>query len=472
MTIEEFRKYAHELVDWMADYLNNIEQYPVKAFVAPGEVLHRIPNMPPETGEPFENIFADFIKIILPGMTHWQHPGFMGYFPANSSPPSVLAEMLTATLAAQCMLWQTSPAATELEERMMQWLAHLCGLPTHWHGVIQDTASSATLCALLTAREKYSAQRQMAINQYGFEGQPIFRIYASAESHSSVEKAVRIAGFGSNNLVKVPTDDNFSLKVELLEQQIKEDLQKGYQPLCVVATLGTTSSTGIDPIGPIGRLCQENHMWLHVDAAYAGTALMLPEYRYLAQELSYADSYVFNPHKWMLTNFDCSAYYVKDKEALLRTFEIMPEYLKTPLDRVVNNYRDWGIPLGRRFRALKLWFVLRTYGAENLRALLRHHINLAKQFASWLKADDRFELMAPVHFNLVCFRLKPKQGEDESFTEQRNEQLLNAINQTGHFFLTHTRLNGKYTLRAVFGQTYVKEKHVRALWHLISQLAL
>ncbi|MCS7019308.1 MAG: pyridoxal-dependent decarboxylase [Cytophagales bacterium] len=470
MNLADFRTYAHHLVDWMANYLENIEHYPVKPSVQPGEVISQIPQHPPIQGEDFWQIMADFQQIILPAMTHWQHPGFMAYFPANSSPPSVLAEMLTATLAAQCMIWQTSPAAAELEERMLQWLAQLCGLPTSWHGVIQDTASTATLCAILTAREHYNINQPGIINQKGYSQQPVFRVYCSTETHSSIEKAVRIAGIGSENLIKISTNENFALKTDELVNKINQDRQLGYVPLCVVATLGTTSSTAIDPIEKIGIICQENRIWLHIDAAYAGTALMLPEYRHLAAGLHLADSYVFNPHKWMLTNFDCTAYYVKDKAALLRTFEITPEYLKTPLDRVVNNYRDWGIPLGRRFRALKLWFVLRSYGAEGIQAMLRHHISLAKQFEQWLLADGRFEIMAPVHFNLVCFRLKPTPHESIEAINQRNSQLLAAINQTGRYFLTHTKLNGCYTIRAVFGQTYVQERHVVALWELIQAL--
>lgn len=470
MTVEDFRTHARQLVDWMANYLENIEQYPVKPPVQPGEIIRRIPAEAPLHGEDFQNIFADFLQIIMPGMTHWQHPGFMAYFPANSSPPSVLAEMLTAALAAQCMIWQTAPAATELEERMMQWLAQLCGLPPQWHGVIQDTASTATLCAILTAREHYNPERAGIINQKGFGGQPVFRVYCSTETHSSVEKAVRIAGIGSENLIKIPTDEKFAMRPDLLAEKINQDRKSGYFPLCAVATIGTTSSTAIDPVEEIGYICQKNRIWLHVDAAYAGTVLILPEYRHMAAGLHLADSYVFNPHKWMLTNFDCTAYYVKDKAALLRTFEIMPEYLKTPLDRVVNNYRDWGIPLGRRFRALKLWFVLRSYGATGIQSILRRHMALAKKFEQLLLSDGRFEIMAPVNLNLVCFRLKPQPKETRESTDEKNARLLAAINQTGRYFLTHTKLNNCYTIRAVFGQVNVQEKHVVGLWELIQNL--
>jgi aromatic-L-amino-acid decarboxylase len=470
MTITDFRTYAHQLVDWMADYLQNIEQYPVKPDIQPGDILCQLPAEAPVTGENFQQIFTDFQQIILPGMTHWQHPGFMAYFPANSSPPSVLAEMLTATMAAQCMIWQTSPAAAELEERVMQWLAQLCNLPAEWHGVIQDTASTATLCAILTARENYNKTQLCAINQRGFSGQPVFRVYCSSETHSSIEKAVRIAGIGSENLIKIPTDAKFAMQPQVLAAAIEQDRAAGYVPLCVVATIGTTSSTAIDPVEEIGHICQKNHIWLHIDAAYAGTALLLPEYRHMAKGLEFADSYVFNPHKWMLTNFDCTAYYVKDKAALLRTFEIMPEYLKTPLDKMVNNYRDWGVPLGRRFRALKLWFVLRSYGAEGIQAILRQHMALAKQFEQWLLADGRFEIMAPVNLNLVCFSLKPTPEDTEESVNQKNSDLMAAINRTGRYFLTHTKLNGRYTIRAVFGQVNVEEKHVAGLWKLILSL--
>ncbi|HQL23881.1 MAG TPA: pyridoxal-dependent decarboxylase [candidate division Zixibacteria bacterium] len=364
----EFRRRAHELVDWMADYLANVRAYPVKSPAAPGDIRRQLPDLPPETPEAFDDIMADFRRIIMPGITHWQHPRFMGYFPANSSPASVLAEMLTATLGVQGMLWQTSPAAAELEEQMMLWLGAMIGIPAGWDGVIQDTASTATLTSILTAREQAS---DYGVNQTGLQDRPRYAVYGSSETHSSIEKAVKIAGLGRENLRKVAVDAGFALRPEVLEEAVCRDEDSGIRPLCAVATLGTTGSTAVDPLRRIGEICRRHRLWLHVDAAYAGTALVLPEMRWMIDGIEEADTFVFNPHKWMFTNFDCSAYFVKDRGALIRTFEILPEYLKTRETAAVNNYRDWGIPLGRRFRALKLWFVIRTYGLSGIREKLR-----------------------------------------------------------------------------------------------------
>lgn len=469
MDIENFRRHAHELVDWMADYLKTIEKYPVKAQVAPHEILSALSPSPPEQGEPFETIFNDFQHLILKGITHWQHPSFFAYFPANSSFPSVLAEMLTATLGAQCMIWDTSPAATELEERMMDWLKKMLALPTYWQGCIQDTASTATLCALLSARERIT---NFQINENGFDANR-YTVYCSTQAHSSVEKAVKIAGFGRKNLRKIPTKPDFSIDVTALTDVIREDLSLGFRPTAVVATLGTTSSTAIDNVAHLANICQAYQLWLHVDAAYAGTASILPELRpLLNQGLEYADSYVFNPHKWMMTNFDCSAYFVREKEWLIRTLEILPEYLKTANTTRVNNYRDWGIQLGRRFRALKLWFVIRTYGVEGIRRKIRKDLELARYFQELLRQlPIPVEILAPVHLNLVCFRFVPDALKENS--EQLNvfnQRLLENINKSGEAYLTHTKLDEKYTLRAVFGQTNVHERHVERLIDLIRRL--
>jgi aromatic-L-amino-acid decarboxylase len=466
MNQEEFRKNAHQLVDWMADYFEEVEKYPVKSQAQPREIYNQIPESPPTKGESFDVVFKDFLEKIIPGITHWQHPSFLAYFPANNSYPSVLAEMLMATLGAQCMSWETSPAAAELEEKVMNWLKQMMGLPMDWAGVIQDTASTATLCALLTAREKYSDYQ---INREGFDTQR-FRVYVSAETHSSIEKAVKIAGFGANNLVKISTDENFALRPEVLDKAIQTDIAAGYKPLCVVATIGTTSSTALDPLRPIGEICRQYDIFLHVDAAYAGTAALLPEKQAMLDGLELADSYLFNPHKWMFTNFDCTAYFVKDKEALLRTFEILPEYLKTTHDQQVNNYRDWGVPLGRRFRALKLWFVIRDFGLEGLQAKLREHLRLAEGFKNALEASPNFEILAPVSLNLVCFRWVSDPSRSLEELNADNEQLLKALNQTGKVYLTHTKLNGVYTLRAVFGQTYVGEQHVQQFFDLLMDM--
>jgi len=364
----------------------------------------------------------------------------------------------------QCMIWETSPAAAELEERVMNWLKDMIGLPDFFEGVIQDTASSATLVAILTAREKYSS---FNINQDGFIGNDNFRVYCSTETHSSIEKAVKIAGIGKRNLVKIEVDEKLSLRPDKLEEAIIEDLQKGKKPLCVIATLGTTSTTAVDPLFDIADICKRYNVWLHVDAAFAGTALVLPEYRWMIDGIKQVDSFVFNPHKWMFTNFDCSAYFVKDKEALIRTFEILPEYLKTKTNATVNNYRDWGIPLGRRFRALKLWFVIRSFGVEGIKEKIKNHIELAREFAQKIIDQKDFELMAAVEFNLICFRYKPDRHNNEKEIDVVNEMLLQRLNDSGKIYLTHTKINGHYTLRLVVGQTNVDRKHVDNAWKLI-----
>ncbi|HOS72187.1 MAG TPA: pyridoxal-dependent decarboxylase [Bacteroidales bacterium] len=467
MTAEEFRKHAHELVEWITDYLENKEKYPVKPRVKPGEIFSRLPDGAPQEPEPFEKIQKDFDEIIMPGMTHWQSPNFFAYFPANSSPPSVLAEMLTATLGAQCMIWDTSPAAAELEEKMMIWLRDLTGLPDDFEGVIQDSASTATLAAIITAREKSSG---FLVNEQGFPGSPVLRVYCSGQAHSSIEKAVKICGIGKANLVKIPVRKDFSMDPVLLEKAVSDDLRKGYRPCCVVATIGTTGTTAVDPLREIGEICSRNGIWLHVDAAMAGTALILPEYRWMTDGREYIDSFLFNPHKWMFTNFDCTAFFIKDAGRLIRTFEILPEYLRTRTRGQVNDYRDWGIPLGRRFRALKLWYVMRSYGAEGLREKIRNHIEYAANLKNLILAEDDFELLAPVVINVVCFRYKPA-GYSEEKLNALNEQLNHALNDSGKIYLTHTILNGIYTLRMVTAQTDLTSAHVEKAWELIKTTA-
>lgn len=464
MTNTEFRKYAHELVDWMADYLDDIRKFPVKPNIKPGEIKSQLPDFAPENNENFENIIKDFKNIILPGMTHWQHPNFFAYFPTGASEPSILAEMLSATLGAQCMIWLTSPAAEELEERMMEWLRDMTGLPKNFTGVIQDSSSSATLVALLTARE---SKTDYKINKSGFSGNERFRIYTSTQAHSSVDKDVKIAGFGNENLVKINVDENFAMISSELETAVKNDIEKGYTPLCVVSTIGTTSSTAIDPIEKIGIICKKYNCWHHIDASYAGTALLIPEMRWMSKGVELSDSYVFNPHKWMLVNFDCSAYFVKDKEALINTFSILPEYLKTPEDKLVNNYRDWGIPLGRKFRALKLWFVIRSYGVEGLKEKIRNHIEYGKWFKEQIIKTPCFELIAPVPLNLICFRLKPDGIEDETELEKINKELLQKLNDSGKILLTQTKLNEKFVIRFVAGQAHTTIKNVKGGWEMI-----
>lgn len=464
MKSEEFRKHAHQIVDWMLDYYDNIEELPVKSQVEPGEILSQLPESAPQSGESMDQILKDFNEIILPGMTHWQNPNFFAYFPANASFPSLLAEMLTATLASQCMIWDTSPAAAELEEQMMNWLKQMTGLPAKWSGVIQDGASTATLTAILTAREKKSDYR---INKEGFNNKQQFRVYCSTETHSSVEKAVKIAGLGKVNLVKIAVDSSLAMKAEALNEAIEKDLLTGNTPLCVIAALGTTGTTAMDPLGPISSICEKHKIWLHVDAAYAGTALLLPEYRWMIEGIEKADSFVFNPHKWMFTHFDCTAYFVKDEDALVRTFEILPEYLKTQSRGQVKDYRDWGIPMGRRFRALKLWFVIRSFGIEGLQTKIRKHIQLAELFESWILKHPDFEITADRTLNLVCFRYHPLDISNEDELNILNEQIENSINAEGKIFLTHTKVHGKYTLRMVIAQTNVKEKHIKEAWRVI-----
>lgn len=464
MKKDEFRKYGYQLIDWIADYLEKVENYPVKSAVGPGDIKSGLPVSPPLQPESMDRILEDFEKIIVPGLTHWQHPGWFAYFPANNSPASILGELLSAGLGTQGMVWQTSPAATELEEVIMDWLRQMIGLPESFSGVIQDTASTATLCALLAAREKITG---FEVNVNGFR-EPL-RVYASREAHSSVEKGVKIAGYGKKNLVYIPVDEEFAMIPGELERAIEADLKAGLKPACVVATVGTTSSGAVDPLKPIGEICQRYGLWLHVDAAYAGTAAILPEKRWVLEGAELADSLVFNPHKWMLTNFDCSAFFVRDASALTRTFEIHPEYLKTGVDAVVKNFRDWGIQLGRRFRALKLWFVIRDYGVEGIKKIIRKHIHLAELFRDELRQDKRFEIMAPVYFSLVCFRLNDGRPEEE--LNALNQKLLESINSTGRVFLTHTTLNGRFTIRLVVGQRTTEERHVRTALEIIRSKA-
>jgi aromatic-L-amino-acid decarboxylase len=432
--------------------------------VRPGDIAGQLPASAPVQGEPFAGIFADFRSIIVPGMTHWNHPGWFAYFPGNNSPPSILAEMLTATLGAQCMSWATSPAATELEQVTMDWLRQMIGLPEGFVGVIQDTASTATLVALLSARERATAYQS---GERGMADAARLTVYTSTEAHSSVMKGVRLAGYGLDQLRLIPVDAAYAMRSDALKQAVAADLAAGFRPACVVATVGTTSSTAIDPLPAIAEICHEYGIWLHVDAAYAGTAAIVPELRALFAGMEQADSLVLNPHKWMLVNFDCSAYYVRDKEALLRTFRITPEYLRTSQDEQVVNFRDWGIQLGRRFRALKLWFVLRSYGVEGLRSLVRTHVALAQELEGWIRQDPDFELMAPAPFGLVCFRFRPPGVTDRATVDELNRQLLSRVNASRRVHLTHTELGKHFVIRLVVGQRQTQRVHVEEAWQLI-----
>jgi len=451
---ENFKKNSERIVEWIDRYLNNIEQYPVKSKLAPGEVFREIPDAAPEGPESLEQIMKDLDRVVMPGITHWQHPNFHAYFPANSSVESVLAESITAAIGVQGMIWETSPAAAELEERMIGWLQRAMGFPEGFEGVIQDSASSASLVALLTAREVATG---FSSNETGVP--PNLRVYASLETHSSIEKATGICGIGRKNLVKVAVDDRMRMDPAALENAITSDLEKGFLPCAVVATLGTTGTLAVDPLREIAAICRKYAIWLHVDAAYAGTALLLPEYRWMSEGVEQADSFVFNPHKWMFTNFDCSIYLVRDASLLIRTLEVLPEYLKTGTRGTVNDYRDWGVPLGRRFRALKLWFVIRSYGLEGIRKRLRSHIALNGVFTKQLLNIPGMVMAVEPFLNFTGFRWDPgKTGPDR--LNELNRKLLEKINSGGKIFLTHTKVHGLMTLRAIFGQTYLEQRHV------------
>ncbi len=459
MDPESFRAHAHRLADWMADYLRDVHTLPVLPQVRPGDLRRALPASAPDEGEPFERIFADFERLIVPRMTHWGHPGFFAYFPGNSSPPSILAEMLTATMGAQCMSWITSPAATELEQVTMQWLARLLALPEGFTGVIHDTGSTSTLVALISARDRAAAAAG---------GTARLRAYASREAHSSVAKGVRLAGYPPDALRAIATDAEFAMRPELLAAAIAADRAAGLVPACVVATIGTTSSTAVDPLRMIAEICRRAEVWLHVDAAWAGSAAILPELRSLFDGVEHADSFFFNPHKWLLVNFDCSAYYVRDVDGLLRSFALTPEYLRTSRDAEVANFRDWGPQLGRRFRALKLWFVLRSYGVSGLQAMLREHIALGHEFGSWVRAEPEYEVLAPSPFGLVCFRHRPARiADDEAALTEHNGAILERVNRSGRVFLTHTTLNGRYAIRLAIGQRCTRREHVEEAWRLL-----
>ena len=462
MTSEEFRRWGRAVVDWIADYHERVEDYPVLSRVPPGRIQSLLPADPPSKGEGFDAILADVERVILPGVTHWQSPNFFAYFPSNSSGPAILGELLSAGLGVQGMLWATSPACTELETHVLDWLVEMLGLPKKFSsseaggGVIQDTASSSALCALLAARERATG---FASNELGVDGRLV--AYASQEAHSSIEKAVKIAGLGSRNLHRVPVDERFAMRPDELARMLAEDRRAGLLPAFVCATVGTTSSNAIDPLPEIGRICREAGVWLHVDAAMSGTAALCPEFRWIQDGLDLADSYCFNPHKWMFTSFDCDAFFVADRSALIRTLSVLPEYLKNRATEsgAVFDYRDWQIPLGRRFRALKLWFVIRHYGVEGLRYHVRRHVGLARRFAEWVDLSKEFDLAAPAPLNLVCFRHRV--GDDF------NRELLERLNASGKLYLTHTLLDGRFTLRFCVGQTRTEERHVEAAWRTI-----
>lgn len=480
MTPDEFRRNGHAVVDWIADYWTTLGQRPVTPRQPPGAVADQLPSAAPEQGEPFDRILADLDTVIALGTTHWQHPAYFGYFPANTSGPSVLGDLVSSGLGAQGMLWATGPACTEVETVMLDWLADLLGLPARFRstgsggGVIQDSASSAALVATIAALHRASGGtwRTAGIDRP-------YKVYTSTQGHSSIEKAARIAGLGDAGVRVVAVDPaTLAMDVEALRAAIAEDVAAGATPALVVATVGTTSTTAIDPLPVIGALCREHGIWLHVDAAYAGAAAVLPERRWTHDGVEYADSYCFDPHKWLLTGFDCDAFWVADRTELIQALSVLPEYLRNAATEsgAVIDYRDWQVPLGRRFRALKLWFVLRWYGAEGLRAHVRSGIELADGFADRVRADDRFAVVTPHPFSLVCFRLTKTGAAIDEETDaiqldDRNAELLRRVNATGRAYLTHTRVNGRYALRLAVGSPLTGPEHVAAVWNLIAQTA-
>lgn len=462
----QFREEGKKIIDWIADYYENIEKYPVLSQVKPGEIKEKLPENPPQKGEPFEAMIRDLDEIIMPGITHWQSPNFYAYFPSNTSFPSILGDLVSSGLGVQGMIWGTSPAATELETRVLDWLAEMMDMPEKFKststggGVIQDTASTSALTAVIAARERAT---KFESNKTGVRQKLV--AYVSSQTHSSLEKAIKMAGIGSDNLRLIEVDEKFAMRPEKLENQIQKDKAEGFQPFFVCATVGTTSSNAIDPILQIGEICQKENCWFHVDAAMAGTAMLCPEFRHLKDGVELADSYCFNPHKWMFTNFDCDVFWVANRNELINTFSILPEYLKNKATEsgAVFDYRDWHVQLGRRFRSLKLWFVIRHYGVEGLQYHIRKHVELAQKFAGWINESADFDLVLNPPLNLVCFRYH----SDDEF----NLKLMNTANETGKAFFTHTKLSGQVVLRMSIGQTHTTEKHVQQTWNLIEKIA-
>ena len=449
MSPEEFREWGYKFVDWIADYLSHPERYPVLSQVEPGSIRRQLPASPPLKPEPMEAMLRDVDQIIMPGITHWNHPAFFAYFAVTASGPGILGELLSAAFNVNGMLWRTSPSFTELEEHMLDWLRQMLGLPADFKGVVYDTASTSTFHALAAARETV-----------GEAALPL-RLYTSNQAHSSVEKGALAIGIGRHGIVKIDVDEEFRMQPALLEAAIRKDLSEGWLPFCVSATIGTTSTTSIDPVPQIADICEKYKLWLHVDAAYAGAAAILPEMRSILAGCDRADSFVMNPHKWLFTPIDFSAFYCRRPEVLRQAFSLTPEYLQTSDSAGVTNYMDYGIQLGRRFRSLKFWFVVRYFGVEGLQERIREHIRLGKLFASWVEADPKFELVAPVPFSTVCFRLK---SDDDS-----NQKLMDRVNASGRIFISHTRLNDRLTLRFTVGNLRSTEEHVRMAWDVIQK---
>jgi aromatic-L-amino-acid decarboxylase len=454
MTPEEFRRYGYQAIDWVADYLADAGRYPVFPPVKPGELTDALPARGPERGESMEAILADFERLIVPAMTHWNHPGFLAYF-ANSAPPEgILGELLSAALNSNGMLWKTAPAMTELEQVTLRWLRQWSCLPEEWFGIIYDSASTSTMHAIAAARQAADPDSRTR------GAAPGLVVYASEQAHSSVDKGAIAVGIGQDNVRKVPVDGEFRMRPDALAALIESDLARGLRPCCVTATVGTTSTTSVDPVPAVADICERYKIWLHVDAAYAGSAALAPEFRWAFEGCTRADSFVTNPHKWLMTPMDCSVFYTRHPDILRQAFSLIPEYLRTSDSPRALNYMDYGVPLGRRFRALKLWFVMRSYGREGLAEMIRAHVRLAQGFAAEVERDPRFELAAPVPFSVVCFRFKG--------TDEENKVLLEKVNVTGEVLLSSTVLNGKFTLHLAVGNRATTECHVRRAWELIA----
>ena len=469
MPSKEFRKNGYKLVDWIADYLTNIENYPPLSQVNPGDILKRIPQTPPTNGEDIENVLSDIDKILIDGITHWNHPGFMAYFNSTSSGPGILADLLSAAFNANGMLWKTSPAFTELERAMMNWFRQMVGLPENYWGIIYDTASTSSMHAVAAARE----QLNLKIREKGMAGRndlPRLRLYCSEQAHNSIDKGALTLGIGLEGIRKIPVNEKFEMIPQKLKAAIDEDKKNGWLPFIVVATVGTTSTTSIDPVEEIAEIAEKNNMWLHIDSAYAGVTAMIPEMKWITKGWDRADSIVINPHKWMFTPTDLSIFFTRKPDVLKRAFSLSAEYLKTNQDSEVENLMDYGIQLGRRFRSLKLWFIIRYFGVEGLAARIKNHIELAKEFAKWIDDEKDFERMAPVPFSTVCFRYNPQNLSEEELNKL-NEDLLEKINQSGKIFLSHTKLNGKFVIRLTIGSIRHEKRHIVDAWDLIKTMA-
>lgn len=465
MNKEDFRRLGHELIDWIADYFDRIETFPVLPDIQPGDLKAQLPAVPPQHGESMDQIIADLDRLIVPALTHWSHPSFFAYFATSTSAPGIFGELLSAAFDNKSMLWRTSPASTELEEVTLDWLRQMMGLDPGMIGIIYDTASVSSLHAIAAAREGV----EQRIREEGMSGRPdlpLLRVYVSEQAHSSIEKAIITLGLGQRGMRKIPTDSEFRMDAAALAEAIREDKRNGYLPFCVVATVGTTSTTSIDPVADIVPICEEHAMWLHVDAAYAGSAAIVPEFRFLLAGCERADSLVTNPHKWLFTPFDLSVLYCRHMDLLKRAFSLVPEYLRTPEQEKVRSGSDYGIQLGRRFRALKLWMVMRYFGHEGLAARIREHCRLAREFSSWIEASADWEMMAPAPLGLVCFRAAPRDRKD---LDALNEAIMHRINSSGRALLSHTRLDDKLTLRLSIGNIRTTEQHVRQVWELLNE---